>query len=374
MKETVIVMGGGIIGMSCAFELQRRGFQAIVVEPNRCGGQASGAAAGMLAPYSENIEGPDEFFYLCRESLRLYPSWQSAIREISGISFEYANSGSLFLAYHEADLLGLEGRLLWQREQGSSGEIVMGRALMELEPHLSSKAIAALYTPEESHVYAPAYVKALELACRKSGVLIYDQLGRIEIAELEREAIVRCEDGRMFSGQSLVVCTGAWTAEMSHRLGIRMPIYPIRGQICAYHMTESNPVRHMIFGPQGYLVAKSNSTLICGASEDVAGFDNSVTEKGIERLRRWNAGVFPHLEGLEPFHRWAGLRPATQDGLPLIGRVVGAPRVVLAAGHYRNGILLSPATAELVADEVEGRPCPAYVSAFSPDRFERRRV
>lgn len=361
-------MGGGVIGLSCAFELRRRGHQVTVLELTRCGGQASGAAAGMLAPYSENVEGPDAFFRFCLESLRLYPEWQADVKRISGRTFEYTHSGSLYVAYHEADMLALEGRLLWQREYGSSGSIVEGEALFRLEPQLSRDVRAALHTPEESHLYAPHYVAALEQACRVTGVRIHENLERLSVADWQNEIAIQSADGRVFGADRLLVCSGAWAQELSATFGIRIPVYPIRGQICAYEV-DGKPVQHMVFGNQGYLVGKENGSLVCGASEDVAGFDTSVTEKGIERLRKWNKNAFPFLADKTPFHRWAGLRPATQDGYPLIGALGGAKRVVFAAGHYRNGILLSPATAMLAADCLEGRAPAEYAQAFSPERF-----
>jgi len=369
MKETVIVLGGGVIGLSCAFELRRRGYRVTVLEKDRCGGQASGAAAGMLAPYSENGESPDAFFRLCAESLRLFPEWQRTIRDVSGVPFEYAESGSLYAVFHEADRLALEGRLRWQREHGSTGRIVEGEELRRLEPRLSPDVRAALHTPEESHVYAPHYVHALERACRLAGVDVQERLGRATAVRWEPEIAVAAEDGRRFGGDRLLVCTGAWAQEWAGTLGFPIPIYPIRGQICAYE-AEDRPVRHMVFSSQGYLVGKANGTLVCGASEDVAGFDTSVTERGIERLRRWSGRLFPFLAEREPFHRWAGLRPSTQDGLPLIGPVRrSGGRIVFAAGHYRNGILLSPATARLAADWIEFGEAAPESAAFLPERF-----
>lgn len=369
MQETVVIMGGGVIGLSCALELQRRGYQVTVLEKNRCGGQASGAAAGMLAPYSENLEGPDEFFQLCLASLRLYPDWQESVKRVSGQSFEYTNSGSLHIAFHEADLLALTGRLLWQRQFGSTGVILEGDALFRMEPMLSRNVQAALYTPEESHVYAPHYVKALEQACRLTGVNIQEHLDSLTIVEWQKGILVQSADQRRFGGDRLLVCSGAWAQDLSDTFGIPIPVYPIRGQICAYE-TDMKPVKHMVFGNQGYLVGKENGTLVCGASEDVAGFDTSVTDKGIDRLRKWNKQAFPFLEEKNPFHRWAGLRPSTQDGLPLIGPISSSDgRVVFAVGHYRNGILLSPVTAQLAADIIEGRKIPDYHQAFSPERF-----
>lgn len=373
MKKSIVIMGGGVIGLSCAFELQRRGYQVTVLEINCCGGQASGAAAGMLAPYSENVEGPDAFFQFCLESLRLYPEWQEAVKRASGQTFEYTHSGSLYIAYHDADLLALEGRLLWQRKFGSTGSIVEGDALFHLEPLLSRKVRAALYTPEESHLYAPHYVSALEQACRLMGVNIHENLNHVTVIEWQHKILLQSADQRMFSGDQLLVCSGAWAQELSDTFGIHIPVYPIRGQICAYEI-DNKPVQHMVFSNQGYLVGKENSTLVCGASEDVAGFNTSVTDKGIERLQKWNKQAFPFLEEREPFHRWAGLRPSTQDGLPLIGVLGGSSeRVIIAVGHYRNGILLSPATAMLAADCIEGKQTADYNQAFLPGRFGRKR-
>ncbi|MFD3261451.1 glycine oxidase ThiO [Paenibacillus lentus] len=376
MKQNVVIMGGGIIGLSCAFELQKRGHRVTLLEIGRCGGQASGAAAGMLAPYSENLEEPDPFFQLCLDSLRLYPAWQAEVKQASGQSFEYSNSGSLYAVYHEADILALEGRLLWQREFGSTGCIVEGTTLRQIEPGISDEVRAALYTPEESHIYAPHYVQALEQACRNAGVRIFEHLESVDIVdwhqgqpqELKGEIVVKSKDGRKFTAERLVICSGAWARELSGTLDLAIPIYPIRGQICAYH-NSLHTVRGMVFNNQGYVVAKENSTIVCGASEDIAGFDTSVTVKGIERLRKWNKRLFPFLEGENPFHQWAGLRPSTQDGRPLLGTVEGSNRIVFAAGHYRNGILLSPVTARIVADVIEGHELPGYYSAFAPARF-----
>ncbi len=186
--------------------------------------------------------------------------------------------------------------------------------MQKLEPMLSGQMLAGLYTPEESHVYAPDFVKALEQGCRRLGVDIHEELEQLELMEFEQEVLVKAADGRTFRSDRLLVCSGAWAQELAEVLDIRIPIYPIRGQICAYRMEAQQPVRHMVFGPQGYLVAKANSTVVCGASEDVAGYDTSVTERGIERLKKWNKQMFPHLEHLEPFHRWAGLRPVPRTG------------------------------------------------------------
>ncbi|RKN84745.1 glycine oxidase ThiO [Paenibacillus ginsengarvi] len=369
MTKHILVLGGGVIGLSCAFELKRRGFAVTLLEPRTCGGQASGAAAGMLAPFSENVEQPDPFFKLCLRSLQLYPEWQRAVKEVSGFDFEYAETGSLYTIYHGADIQAMESRKLWQNEHGARCELLSAHELRELEPRITSDAIGALHYPGESHVYAPDYVKALEAACKRIGVVIRDGLEQIDIVRWNGGAEVRSAAGERFCGDTLLVANGAWAGLLEAEFGMSIPVYPIRGQICAYE-TPDKPVRHMVFCSQGYVVGKRNGTLVCGASEDVAGFQTAVTRRGIARLESWNGKLFPFLGSMRPFHEWAGLRPASQDGFPLLGKPSRSDSLLIAAGHYRNGILLSPVTAHVIADIAEGRnPGGSAVAAFDPERF-----
>jgi glycine oxidase len=225
-----------------------------------------------------------------------------------------------------------------------------------------------VHYPEESHVFAPDYVKALEQACRNLGVIIEENLEEVSIEEWRKDVELKSKDGRFFSAERLVICSGAWAQELEETFAIRIPVYPIRGQICAYDNLHGR-VNHIIYTSQGYLVPKGNGTLVNGASEDIAGFATDVTEKGILRLTNWNHNILPFLKELEPFHRWAGLRPATQDGYPLIGALEEAPHVIMATGHYRNGILLSPVTAVSVANLIDRDRELVPLALFKPERF-----
>ncbi|WP_332691098.1 glycine oxidase ThiO [Halalkalibacter lacteus] len=368
MQEKVIILGGGVIGLATAFELSRRNYDVTVLEKTSCGGQASGAAAGMLAPFSEIGEDPDDFFKLCLDSLRMYNKWQTDVKEVSKLDFEFSQSGSLHAVYHDADVLSLETRQSWQREWGAQAELISGEQLWKMEPSLSKDVKAAMYYPEESHVFAPDYVKALERACRANGVTIIEHLDVVEVVEWKQSVALRAKDGREFVGDRLIVCSGAWSSELEETFGVRIPVYPIRGQICAYEI-PINQVKHIVYTSQGYLVPKANGTLVNGASEDIAGFRTNVTEKGIARLTNWNKHVFPFLEKETPFHTWAGLRPATQDGFPLIGKLDKASHIVFATGHYRNGILLSPVTAVAVADLLDEKEAYSPLASCKPERF-----
>lgn len=367
----IAIIGGGIIGLAIAFELACRDQQVTLLEKGLCGGQATGAAAGMLAPYSEIEEDPDDFFTMAHESLQMFPDWQNKVKEVSGLDFEYNRSGSLHVIFHDADELSLQTRMHWQRAWGVQAEIMKGEALFEAEPHLTKQAVAALFSPAEHHVYAPDYVLALQQACIRLGVTIIQETGVVTLHEARADGVrLATEHKGEYTADQCVIAGGAWSTFFEDQVGVPLPVFPIRGQICAY-TKEDEALQHIVFSSQGYMLEKANGSIVCGASEDLAGYDTSVTEKGIDRLIRWSSRVLPFLHDRQPFHRWAGLRPATQDGYPLLGRLEHLPSVILSCGHYRNGILLSPVNAKLIADVVEGLPASINMSLFQPQRFAR---
>lgn len=368
MGEKVIVLGGGVIGLATALECAKRGMDVTLLEKTTCGGQASGAAAGMLAPFSEIEEDPDDFFRLCYASLNAYEDWQQDVKKISGRYFEYTNSGSFHGVYHEADILALESTKRWHKEFNVEAEIIDRSTINKLEPHLSEEIVAALHYPQESHIYAPDYVKAMEIACKKLGVNILENLEETTVTEWKEKISIQDKSGKKYVADYLVVSSGAWSGELEETFSIRIPVFPIRGQICAYK-TAPDTLNHLVFTSQGYLVRKETGTLVCGATEDIAGFDTRVTERGIARLENWNPKVIPMLKEMTPFHKWAGLRPATQDGYPLLGSLQEQKRVIFATGHYRNGILLSPITALTVADLIQDKQAPVPLHMFEPERF-----
>lgn len=373
MKRTLLVLGGGIVGLSCAYEALTQGWRAIVVDRGEIGGQASGAAAGMLAPFYESGEGPDAFFRLCLDSFARYPAWTAEIEEAAGMQAGFVRSGSLHVALREADTLSLHGRLAWQARHCAGLEWLEGTDLQRVEPSLPRGLEGALYCPYEAHVQAPLLVKALAAACARLGAQLLPHAGEMTaVSQSEAGGLsVRFEAFGTIGADALCCCLGAWSGWLSDWLGLRIPVHPIRGQICAYDPAPVS-LRHIVFGPQAYWVGKPDGSLVCGASEDEAGFDRTVTAGGIGRLVRAGGRLFPALTGAAPARSWAGLRPATLDGWPLIGPVPGRPGVYVAAGHYRNGILLSPATAAALGRWLAaggGAGGDGADLAFRPDRF-----
>lgn len=381
-EADVLVIGGGVIGLSAALACRLRGLLVILLERGVTGGQASGAAAGLLAPFSENGEQPDAFFMLCRESFAMFGEWLDMVGEWSDRDVHLEKSGSLHAVFHEADEWPMMNRADWQRGAGARAEWLDAAELCRLEPALNPQVAGALLYPDEAHLQAPAYVAALREACERSGVVIEEGIEKLVITEWRDEIGLEMggsgaeREGKRWSGGKLLLCTGAWSANWQEVLGLLLPVHPIRGQICAFPVSVGE-VRHILFSPQGYAVGKQNGTLVVGASEDVAGFDTTVTDMGISRLLRWSRQLLPMLAERTPVHSWAGLRPATRDGRPLIGPV--SDNVFCAFGHYRNGVLLSPVTARLAADWAAGAeevavPVAEWMAAFDPWRFAGRVV
>lgn len=358
----VIVVGGGVIGLSAACSLAGAGARVVVLERGQVGSGASGAAAGMLAPLSEADEaGP--FLDLALRSLRLYPSWVAGLKEASGVDPEYVASGTLRVALTQEDLDRLRARAAWQRLVGIPVEVLDGPAALERGPGLAEGLLAAAWYPQEAHVYSPRLVRALAGAARARGVEVREGQEVAGLLEAEvpgsggrtvRQARgVRLAGGEAVPAGAVVLAAGAWSGVTSQWLGQDVPVAPVKGQLLALENQAAGP-HPIAFGRHAYTCAKLNGTIVTGATEEDAGFDTRVTAAGLAHVLEGALSLRPALAGAPLRHAWAGLRPGSPDRLPIIGSVPGWEGVFLATGHYRNGILLAPITGWLVASLVAG--------------------
>ncbi len=364
-----LVVGGGIIGCAAALELARRGLRVTVVEKGRVGGQASGAAAGMLAPWSE-AAGPGPFLDLGREALASFPAQAASLYDETGIDPQFVASGLLRIAFGQDEAERLRAAAAWQRSLGAPVEVLDPRAARVEEPSLPEDVALAVWCPEEHHVYSPRLVAAVAMAAARRGVRF---LEGVEVTGLETagDAVtgvrVAGQEGAVLPAGCVVLAAGAWTARFGAAVGVPLPVEPVRGQIIALFQRPPS-FRRTVFGEAGYAVAKVDGTVAVGATEDRAGFDDRVTAAGVARLAGTALRLLPSLAGAVFHHAWAGLRPWSPDGLPLVGPVPGARGLFVAAGHHRNGILLSLLTGRLVAEGVtEG----GWRRELLPDRFLR---
>jgi len=363
----VIVVGGGVAGASCAWSLAREGLSVVLIERDGIASHASGAAAGMLLPLAES-EGAGPLREWGLRSLERLRSLCPELRERTGIDPEYVASGAMRVCASPDGARALEARARALARHGC--EWLDAGAARAAEPQLSTALTGALWSPREAHVRSPQLVRALVAGALQLGARI--EVGvSVEgfLRDGDRVVGVRTSAGDRSSAR-VVLCSGAWAVSAGEWLGLgrTLPIEPVRGQILSLDAPTPR-LGPIVLGDDAYLVPKRDGSVVVGASEERVGFDCRVTAEGVGALRAAAPQLVPALEKTRFRGAWAGLRPATPDGLPLIGALPEAPGLVIAAGHHRNGVLLSAITGELVSGLVRGKGMPDDAAPFAADRF-----
>lgn len=363
----VIVIGGGVVGCATAYFLAREGLRVTLLERDDLASHASGAAAGMLAPICESTgEGP--FFDFALRGLNALSALAPQLRDESGVDPQYVPSGVLRVSQSEADAAHLRQQVARLSHFGL--EWLSADVARQHEPLLAPDALGALWSPREGHVFSPQMTRAYAQAAAQLGARIETGIPVLGLATNGARVIgVRTLEGER-SADHVVLCAGAWTRFCAEWLDIRLPIEPIRGQILALDAPRPT-LRSIVWGEGAYLVPKLNGSVIVGATEERAGFDCRITARGVGTLLEAAPRLIPALAQSTFRHAWAGLRPDTPDHLPAIGPIPGVEGLTLAAGHYRNGVLLSAVTGQTVADWVVRRECPPGAEPFLPLRLLR---
>jgi len=362
----VIIVGGGVIGCAIAYYLAQAGVQVTILERGEVGGEASGASAGLLAPLELSLES-SSLLDLCLASLPLHPPLADTLREETGIDVEYLRSGILRVALSDEDADDLRALVGRQRAEGVM-EWVGPEALRGLEPRVAA-ARGGVYSPQYHQVNAHRLTQALaQAAVARGAALRQGVVVTGFVTNGSRVMGVRTGEGRLMAEQ-VILAAGSWTAALGRRLGLTLPVKPMRGQMLAFP-DFSSPLRHILLGKNGgYLAPKANGLLFVGSTVEDVGFRKNTTAKGLAGLRRMAATLVPSLAYAEVASDWAGLRPGSPDGLPILGPVPGWEGLSVASGHFRKGILLAPITGRLMAQWLtEGRG-ETSLDAFSPARF-----
>ena len=349
--ETVII-GGGVIGLAIARELKKRGVRQIaVLDKGRVGREASWAAAGILAPQVEADDDGD-FFKLCYESNRMYRSFADDLLDETGINIELDQRGTLYVGFDESDKEECRRRYKWQSAAGLRIENLDRDDIFSLERNVNGNATAGLFFPDDGQVENRKLVEALEAFARSNGIEIREGTEILSVSsDRGRVNGVETTEGPL-STEKVVVANGAWASHI--KLGetaLPVEVKPMRGQMICYRPEDVN-VRHVIYSKNGYLVPRADGRLLAGATVEDVGFDSSVTESGLRQLDSVAAEIVPQLAGMPTADHWAGLRPLAKGGLPFIGAVGDVDGLFAAVGHFRNGILLAPITARMIADAV----------------------
>ncbi|HST20149.1 MAG TPA: glycine oxidase ThiO [Blastocatellia bacterium] len=366
MEKDVIIAGGGVIGCSIALKLARAGLTVAVIERGRVGGEASRAAAGMLSPQTE-ASGPDPFLDLCLRSRSMYRDFAQHLKELSGVDVEYRDEGTLCLLTEGENESELDRWSSWQTSAGLELEVLPTSVITSFEPAVTQSATRAVFIPKDHQVENRRLMDALDVACRRAGVEIIEGCEVTSlIVERGKTTGVMCDE-RRFDAGAVIVAAGCWSSRLLEPLGLNIAVIPARGQMIALRATDFS-INHTLHSSKCYLVPRNDGRILAGATVEYAGFHKAVTAQGINSLLAAAIELVPSLKTAEMIEAWSGLRPDTSDHLPVIGQT-GIDNLLLATGHFRNGILLAPITAELIAECLINNRAPDVLRPFGFERF-----
>ena len=364
MTTDVLIIGGGVIGLSIARELAFD-HSVCVVERGRCGEEASSAAAGMLGAQAEAY-GDDAFFRLCVDSREMFPGLAASLLEETDIDVGLDRAGTLLLSFSEADIAARRERFAWQKAAGFEIEQLSAAEIRREEPFVSTDVLGGFYLPKDGQIDNRKLVDALRRSCEIRGVKFFENTAIDKLAVENGKVTGAFAGAATFSADKVVLAAGAWGTSIDRGIDLPFVIKPMRGQILQFR-TAKRLFDHVIVGPRGYIVPRRDGRILSGATMDDAGFDETITNEATAHLIESTTEISPSLGSQKPQDVWTGFRPFAPDRLPVLGRVPNAENLHLALGHFRNGILLSPITAKIIAGDIRGDASPP--EEFSPVRF-----
>jgi len=348
----VIIIGGGIIGLSLSIALRKRGASVLVVERGEPGREASHAAGGMLV--DSPLETPPPLQSLATASARLYPEFAHEMQIESGMRVDLRDFGTIVFPPPEH----------FHEHPGFTATTLLPAPMSNLEPALVHNTRPACYLKEQS-IDPRALTAAATKAAKKRNVDFSsgDAVTSVDVSAGQATGVTTAKTS--FLASKVVNCAGCWSGQISPS---RLPTRPVKGQMLCLLMHPRNRLKHVIRTPEVYLIPRSDGRLLVGATVEEAGFDKRTDPDTIQRLHRVARKLVPKLAEAKILEDWAGLRPGTPDNLPIMG-ATEIPGYYVATGHFRDGILLAPITAQVMADVIEGHKPEYDLLPFSPSRF-----
>lgn len=362
----VTIVGGGIIGCTLAWELAGRGLRVELLERRQLAREASWASAGIISPPSPRYGTKRE---IALRSYRRYPALIDAVEDATGIDVGYVRTGELELGTEDRRA-AFRDALAWQRENGMQVEWLDSAAdIRAREPALEGEETCGIFATEAGSVVLARLTTALARAAALRGAIVREHTPVLGFSTTRGRVVgLRTFDGERPIG-SVVIAAGAWSRTLGDALDMSIPTVPVRGQMLAI-ADPPIPLRGVVAAGGIYLVPRADGTVAVGATEEhEAGFNTSVTPAGVAWLAERIESVAPSLNRGKLAATWAGLRPGTDDGDAIIGRVPHLDNAWVATGHFRSGALLAPATAEALADAIVDGTTDAALAAFDPARF-----
>ena len=369
-RPRTAIIGAGVIGLGIAWRLAEAGCAVSVYDRGEAGHGASWAAAGMLAAAVETEPGEEPLLALTLQSQRLWPDFAGALEAASGVAIGYRDEGTMVVALSRDDAEQLRFSYQFQKALGLDLEWLSGAEARRREPHLRPGIAGAVSSPRDHQVDNRLVAAALALALRRAGAALHERcpVREVEIVDGRARAVVT-DHGRE-PADIIVLAAGAWSREIGGIPPAYLPpVRPIKGQMLALAMDPAAPLlRHVIWLPRGYLVPRLDGRLVVGGTVEERGFDDRVTAGGLLALLEGAWRAVPAIEELPIAETWVGFRPGSRDDAPLLGPS-GIDRLVIATGHHRNGILLTPVTVEAISEYILTGRLAETLRPFSPERF-----
>src|SRR3954470_9307973 len=373
-RPRTVVVGAGVIGLGIAWRLAQAGCAVTVYDKGQAGRGASWAAAGMLAAAVETEPGEEPLLPLALESQRLWPDFASELEAASGVSVEYRGEGTMVVALNRDDAATLRHSYEFQKGLGLDLHWLTAAEARSREPHLKPGIAAAVFSPRDHQVENRLLGQALAVAAKRAGVELIEHCPVREIT-IDGGHASGVVTGRGHDpGDVVVLAAGAWSREIGGIPPAYLPpVRPIKGQMLALQMNAAAPLlRHVVWLPRAYLTPRNDGRLIIGATVEERGFDTSLTAGGLLALIEGAWRAVPAIEELPVAETWVGFRPGSRDDAPMLGPG-GIDGLVVATGHHRNGILLTPITAAVVSTYILSGRLFDIALPFSPERFSASR-
>jgi len=369
-QSRIVIIGAGVAGLSIGWRLAQRGVAVTLFERHEAGQGASHAAAGMLAACAEVEPGEEKLFALNRASQALWPQFAVELERASGLTIDLRHEGTLVNALTADDRARLQHDLAFQQQLGLAPQWLSAAETRRREPLLSPSVIGAVFCPQDHQVDNRKVVAALRVAAERAGAVIrtHAPVDRIAVEHGRATGVVIA--GELHRADIVVLAAGAWSRSIGGLPSqARPPVRPVKGQMLALRMDAERPLlRHVVRAPDVYLVPRHDGRLLVGATVEEKGFDPHLTAGAQLALLNAAWRALPGIEELPIAEAWAGFRPGSRDDAPILGAgpVEG---LIYATGHHRNGILLTPITAQTIAGLiVDGRADP-LIAPFGLDRF-----
>lgn len=362
INSEVIVVGGGVVGAACARELARAGREVLLLERGTDQGASWRAAAGMLAPQIEALP-EDPMFELGLSGRERYEELAVPLRESTGIDIGFWQEGIARVAADESDAIALRSRVAWQRQQGHLCDWLDTDEVKIRWPWLGP-TFGGLWAPREGALDPVRLVRALLEDARLAGARILSE--NVEGLERNGSRVIGVYGTERYSADQVIVAGGAWSPLLMG-LPRPLPVVPIRGQMASFPW-PTGVEKSIVYGHHAYLVARGDEA-VAGSTMENAGYDSEVTAAGLAHIFTAVTALCPALAGLEVNRTWAGLRPVTPDGLPIIGREPRVDGLWYATGHGRNGVLLAGITGVILTQLLNGEPTVEDLAPFRPQRF-----